>query len=331
MSTGITGPSSYNTVMTAFAQHWLTGNSKLAPGAIVLTLPDKTSMTQAQFTTLRVALETQQDVVQSRLVAAGIARGNVNVLKASLLPKLNLFISLMDGSYQGTGFYEMRPYAPSITDGKESFLLPLGKAMELWKAMNEGAAPAGVTLPLMLGDGTDQSAFASEISALIFAYAELTRKEVLLGIARGDRNVIQVRAYGAMLAYREGATNNYVLHPEMMDTLPRLSPLPGHTPAAVNASAVLEAPDHSKIVHDASTDPLLERYELRGCAGPDWNEEDALVIASHAPNAPREFSTDFALNQPGAEAVFKLYVILSTGNEAGSAAMAVQRPLAQAA
>jgi hypothetical protein len=134
-----------------------------------------------------------------------------------------------------------------------------------------------------------------------------------------------------MLAYRDGATNNYVLHPEMLETLPRLSPLPGHTPAEVNASAVLEGPDHSKIVHDASTDPLLERYELRGCAGPDWNEEDAVHIATHTPSDPREFITDFALNQPGASAVFKVFVILSTGNEAGSAPMAVQRPLAQAA
>jgi hypothetical protein len=138
--------------------------------------------------------------------------------------------------------------------------------------------------------------------------------------------VIQVRTYGAMLAYREGATNNYVLHPEMIETLPRLSPLPGHTPEAVNASATFEAPDESKIVHGASTEPLLEQYELRGCAGPDWNEEDAVTIASHAPNAPREFITDFALNQPGATATLKVYVILSTGNEAGSAAMLVHRP-----
>lgn len=197
--------------------------------------------------------------------------------------------------------------------------------------MNEGAAPAGVTLPLVLGDGTTQSTFASLISTLIFQYSDLETKEVDLGIARGDRNVIQVRAYGAMLAYRDGATNNYVLHPEMIETLPRLSPLPGHTPEPVNASATFEAPDNSKIVHEASTDPLLERYELRGCAGPDWNEEDAVLVATHTPSDPREFITDFALTQPGATAVFKVYVILTTGNEAGSAAMPVQRPLAQAA
>ena len=138
--------------------------------------------------------------------------------------------------------------------------------------------------------------------------------------------MIQTRAYAAMLCYRETANNNYALHPEMIESLPRLSPLPGHTPAAVNASATLQPPDHSKIVHDASTDPLLERYELRGCAGPDWNEEDAVHIATHTPSDPREFVTPFGLNQPGAKIALKVYVILTTGNEAGSAALFVQRP-----
>ena len=50
------------------------------------------------------------------------------------------------------------------------------------------------------------------------------------------------------------------------------------------------------------------------------------MIASHGPGAAREFITPFGLNQPGAKIALKLYVILSTGNEAGSAAMFVERP-----
>ena len=65
--------------------------------------------------------------------------------------------------------------------------------------------------------------------------------------------------------------------------------------------------------------------------GPEWNEEDAVVIASHAPNEPREFLTSFGLSEPGVHMVFKVFVILTTGNEAGSAAVSVQRPLAAAA
>ena len=43
-------------------------------------------------------------------------------------------------------------------------------------------------------------------------------------------------------------------------------------------------------------------------------------------SGPREFITPFGLNQPGARVALKVYVILNTGNEAGSAAMFVQRP-----
>jgi len=39
-----------------------------------------------------------------------------------------------------------------------------------------------------------------------------------------------------------------------------------------------------------------------------------------------EFLTDFGLTQPGAQVALKLYVVLTTGNEAGSPAMVVLRP-----
>ena len=42
--------------------------------------------------------------------------------------------------------------------------------------------------------------------------------------------------------------------------------------------------------------------------------------------APREFVTPFGLNQPGAKVALKVYVILTSGNEAGSAAVFVERP-----
>jgi len=322
----ITGPSSYDSTMTEFNQHWTSANTKLAPTPLILTLPDKTSMARAQFATLHTALLAQQDTLQTWAVDVQIARGEVNLKKAALLAKFNLFTTLLDASYQGTGYYAARPLAPSVTDGKEVFLKPLGDAMKLWKRMNEGVAPAGVTLPLVLGDGTDQGSYASLISGLCFAYSDLEGKELDLKIARGDRNVIQTRAYAAMKMYREGAENKFVLHPELLESLPRLSPLPGHTPEAVNSSAILEGTNQSKVVYDASTESTLARYELRGNSGDDYSDEDAVVIATNEPGAPREFLTPFGLNQPGAKVALKVYVILDTGNEAGSAAMFVQRP-----
>lgn len=314
--------------MTAFSQHWLTGNTKLgALKHIKIGLADKSEITQLIFDGWRTTLQTQQNAVQAALTTSQIARGNVNVMKTSLLEKFGLFTSLLDGYFKGTGFYEARPYAPTFNDGKENFLRPLGAMMNLWAAINVGIAPAGVTLPLVLGDNTDQGAFASSLSALIFEFADLEKKELLLAVARGDRNVTQGKAYETMRQYREVALDKYVLHPEMIESLPRLTPLPGHTPARVNASAVLEGQDQSKIIYDASTDSMLASYELRGNGGDEYSDEDAIVIATNEPGASREFVTPFGLNQPGAKVSFKVFVIVTTGNEAGSAAMIVQRPV----
>ena len=57
-----------------------------------------------------------------------------------------------------------------------------------------------------------------------------------------------------------------------------------------------------------------------------FNEVDAVVNASRLPEGgSREFVTTFGLTQPGAQVALKVYVILTTGNEAGSAPMIVQR------
>ena len=324
----ITGPGSYLKTITSFDQHWLSANLKLLQMPVVIGLTtDKTTITQPQFAGLHGTLQTQQNLVQSALTSLQIARGNVNVQKAALLPKFGMFTSLLDGYYQGTGFYEARPYAPTFNDGKEIFLRPLGAMMTLWAEINAGPAPAAVTLPLVLADGTQQATFASELSALAFTFADMERKDVLLQLARGNRNVTQAKAYETMKLYRELATAKFAMHPELMETLPRLTPLPGHTPARVNASAVYEASNQSKIVYDESKDSMVDHYELRATAGDEYNDEDAVVIASNEPGDAREFVTPFGLSQPGARVAFKVFVILNTGNEAGSAAMFVQRPV----
>ena len=80
------------------------------------------------------------------------------------------------------------------------------------------------------------------------------------------------------------------------------------------------------MVYTASNDFQLERYELRGTVGDHWSDEDAVLIATNLPGDPREFVTNFGLTQPGAEIALKVFVVLTTGNEAGSAAMLVDRP-----
>lgn len=329
----ISGNASYLDTIDAVLAHWSQTNARLAPKFFVARVEEKNiSADRAKLVGIRTALENQQRVVQSRLTDEQIAGGIVLEQKTALLGKLNLFLAKMDGFYGNTRFVPARPYAPSISDGRDAFTSPLGDAMTLWEKMNGGPAPASVTLPLVLADGTDQGAFASAISTLGFAYSDERTKGQDLTLARGDRNTFQDEAYEIMKAYREGLPgSDAAKFPVLIETMPRLTPLPGHTPTAVSASAVYQAPDGTKIVYGASTDSMLARYQLRGNVGPEFNNDDAIVIATNAPGAPREFVTDFGLTQPGAKISLKVFVILSTGNEAGSAPMFVERPLSLAA
>ena len=331
----ITGPASFVPTVNQFSSHWLACNTARPPASpLLVRVPEKeTTFTRAQFLGIGTELVTQQGILQGCLTEQQITRGAINLKKTTLLARFNQFNTQLDGNYQNTDFYQARPYAPNFTDGQEIFSRAILEALKLWEKLNGGPAPAGVTLPLVLPatdetPGTlDVGAYASLLSALQFDYATEVDKEQLVIIARAKRNRIQVRAYEVMKAYRENVPAKMAAFPELVDTMPRLSPLPGHTPEAVNASAILEGPNQSKVVYDASTDAMIESYQLRGNVGDDYSDEDAVVIATNAPGVPREFITPFGLNQPGAKVALKVYVILTTGNEAGSAALFVERPV----
>ena len=67
--------------------------------------------------------------------------------------------------------------------------------------------------------------------------------------------------------YRETVPKKLEDFPVLVETMPRLTTLPGHTPDGVNASAIFVAPNAAKVVDDMSTDSMLASYQLRGNAG----------------------------------------------------------------
>ena len=322
----ITGNASYIPTMNEFLSHWGLANAALAPAALLAAMPNNTSMSRAQFETLRNLLLNQQTMVQSTLNDQQIARGDIELKKAQLLKWLNSFNEFIEAYYQQTKFYQARPNAPGVGEGQENFTRPLVDAMTLWTKINAAPAPAGVTLPLTLADGTSQGAFASAIAQLQFAYPLEADAAQNVALARIDRNAFQDTAYAAMKSYRLAVPPRLAQHPNLVAILPALTPAPGHTPAPVNVSGIFQAPDQSKVTHAASADPDLKEYQLRGTIGEKYDEDDAVVIATHAPAAPHEFVTPFGLMQPGAKVALKVFVILNTGNESGSATVLIQRP-----
>jgi hypothetical protein len=321
----ISNNASYVPTMNEFIAHWGQVNAALTPD-LEVAAPDQSAMGLAAFTALRATLQTQFQTVVGYLNDKEIARGDIRLQKARMLAHFNEFIALLDGYWAATPFINARPYAPSVSDGEETFLAPMRDALSLWGKLNAATAPAGVTLPLELSDGTLVEDFADEIATLQTAHATEANAHQNAVLARSQRDRTMATARAVMVNYRKIVPARCAQHPTLVDTLPAVTPPPGHTPDPVNASAVFQAPDQAKIVHDASPEPTLARYELRGTPGETYEEDDAVTLATHLPADPREFLTGFGLTQPGTRATFKLFVVLATGNEAGTPPMTVERP-----
>ena len=236
------------------------------------------------------------------------------------------FLGVVDGYYQATAFFGARPVMPGLGDGQERFTKQMIDAMTLWEDLNGAAAPAGVTVPVVLASGVDHAAFASTISALQFSYLAVAKAEARLKTARTDRTIKEEAACALMKAYRAAAPQKLSQFPALAATIPKLTPDPGHTPDPVQASATFTAPSTSHVVHTASTDADLDYYELEGTNGDEWNDEDAVNLGRHDPGDPNEFTITFGLTQPDTAVALKVYVVLKSGRRAGTAAMVVRRP-----
>lgn len=322
----ITNTASYIPTMDEFLAHWQQCNTALGATPLIIAKPGGAATNRAAFDGVRTSLLNAQTAVQGALNSQQIARGDINIQKAALLVRFNAFTGMMEAYYQGTKFYNAKPLAPAISEGQERFSRPLVDAMTLWEKMNAGAAPAGVTLPLVLADGTNQSAFASAVAALQIAYRDEAAAEQDATLARTDRDAFQENAYDLMKAYRLAVPPRLSQHPSLIATLPKLTPEPGHTPEPVAAQAAYVAPSTSHVTHGASADPDLSHYELEGNNGEEFQGDDAVFLGRHEPNEPNEFTVQFGLTQPGTAVALKVYVVLKSGNRAGSETLVVRRP-----
>lgn len=321
----ITNNASYVPTMNEFLAHWALVDGGL--GATMTVVTEKgAAVTLVAFEGMRNDLEALSADVIDALNDQEIARGDIDIKKAQMLRWLNEFDGLLDAYWASTAFHNARPKAPGISDGQERFLTPMRDMASLWVKLNAASAPEGITLPLALSDGTLQAAFQTALSALQTAYATEKNAQQDADITRADRDRTKASAYATMKAYRVAVPARCAQLPLLVETMPILTPVPGHTPDPVNASAVFEAPDQARVGYDASEDAMLDHYELRGNPGTAYNEVDAITIATHEPEDAREFLTSFGLTLPGATVALKVYVILTTGNEAGSATMLVTRP-----
>lgn len=315
----ISGPSSYVPTANEFIAHWQSVNAALGVGNEV-TLAGGTTV--AMLTSQRDALTVQRDALEAALNGVEIASALIKQRKAALIARFQQFVANVRAVYSGSAYEAALPDQPNFSDAESRFIAPLADIENLWERINnaEGA--------LTLVGGYGQGAFNDDVDDLREEYMNWVKAQSDVKIARAQRNALQDKIYPILKQYRQIIPGKFEAGSPYIETLPRLSPKAGATPEPVNASATWDAAEvKARIVFDASDEADLKEYELRYTPGDEYESDDETVVAKIAPDAPREFLTDAGLTQPGAASTFKVYVILNTGNERGSAAMTVERPL----
>lgn len=318
----ISGPTSYVSTTGSFLAHWLACDTALGAGnEIGLT----GGVARAGLQTLLNNLNTKRTDVQSDLADEEIAREDVELQKTALHLRINQFNERVRGVLSGTKWERALPLVPTISESQSKFTDPLERAARVWLRINTDPATLA---PLVLQGGFTQAMFVAAITALKTAYTTWTAAGADAKISLEERNDIQDLIYPVLKDYRNAMPTYFTKGHALIDSLPDLTPAPGSTPAGVTINVVWDPVLlMAKITWSLSSAADLFQYEIRFCAGPNYDTDTENVIGNVSPTDPREFLTLAGLAAAGNVASFKVYVITTTGNEKGSNAVAVTRPV----
>ena len=333
----ITGPSSYIPGINSFLPHWDAANAELAASdqggeLTVRVSPQFTAVKRADLVRWRDDLIAFAAQLEDLILDRDLARTRNRILREEMHERLNQFNRTARAVLIGTVYTKALPKVPPVSVGESRICLALYEMNTLWKTLN-GAAIAGEVPGLqgeltLLGDYS-RAKFELGIASLRTSYERIIEQEQQLKLARLRRDLIQENVYATLRGYRATVQAQFPPEDPLVLCLPRLSPTPGSTPDPVNAQGVWNAAtDQALLTWEASDHQNLAHYEVRYSPGESYDRDAESVQATIAPDAPREFLTRKGLTQTGDIALFKVYVVLTTGNECGSEVIQVKRAAA---
>ncbi len=312
---------SYLPTMQSFIDHWTAVNAAVGPSVLTL----KGGYTLATFTTDRTAIQTAITAVETADNARQIASGDRDVKKASSRARIAQYRASVLGVLAGTPYANTLPKMPKFGVNAGTFMKALDDMANGWSRINTDVI-TGFTPPLLLAGGYTLATFNTDVTAMRTAFTTMTNAEDNSRQARSNRDVLLPLAKARMVQYRQAVKGILPPGSPLLATIPAVSPPPGSTPAAVNASGVWNGTTlEADLTWTPSTNPNLDHYSVRTAPGPTYRAADESVVADVAKTLTA-FSTNEGLVAPGATALYRVYVVLTTANEKGSNTVSVTRP-----
>ena len=312
----------YLPVMDEFIAHWnfyggtigLPENGLLVGIDSFLDLRDELDVTKSSLQVKLNDLENSRVVLEDARTTAGDRVAEFNRRIRADFPNNQLFNRL--------------PAAPNRTAGRDVMITAMDDVLDLWTRVNAQPVSPIFTGPLLLMGGLTRAQFLALRAQVDVAFTSRGTAELGTAAVRLDRDTLQARALDLMKKYRLKVEALFPEDSAEVLTLPRLTPAPGHTPDPVDLTGIWDIADaRAELSWTESTDADLDRYELRATPGLEYSAEDETTVATFAPGSPLVYQTTTGFGLPGNAVSYKLYVRLTTGNEAGSEAVTVTRPV----
>lgn len=319
----VAGVGSWIPTIDEFTAHWAAVDAVVGPGGFKLF----GAYTLAMFTTERTGLVAQLADVEGKTNLRQIAAGDRDVKRAAIRPRILQFGPTVRGLLPGTRYLQGLPKTPGFTQAPGVWRSAMNDMANLWATINTNVPPiVGFTPPLLLSGAYAQAGFVTEQTAMDLAFTAVENTDQNAQNSRSQRNILFKSMYERMKQYRLGVAAALPAGHALSGTIPALTPPPGSTPDPVNLSGNWNAGTTlADLLWSASLDPDLDHYALRYHPGPRYKAADEQPVAL-IPAGTEAISTLFGLFAPGSVAWYKIYVVLTTGNEKGSNAVKVTRP-----
>lgn len=321
----ITGPSSYPQVMQQFIAHWNLVNDFLDnAGEDPLTLAAAYAL--VNFQTARTQIVTAINDVTAAEAAQQLAIDTRDLKKTPIRARLTQFRAAVKAYLPGSRYINALPTLPGLSNIETRYVKPFQDAAQLWAAINNDHSVTGFTPPLLLAGGYPLATFNTDLTALRAAYDGVTNLAYNTRSVRGTRDTFLNAAYSRMLEYRQAVVARLPADNPLIQSIPAVTAPAGSTPLPVNLSGAWNTSDaKAKLTWTASPASTLDHYSVRYCSGAHYRVKEETVIAT-LPSTTLTYETLTGLAAPGAVSSFKVYVVLTTGNEKGSAPVVVTRP-----
>ena len=321
----ITDLGSHVTTGEEIKSHWAAVDAdRIAGGGTALLLADGYSLTD--LTTDVGLVETAitgQENLDNAITLATAARDN---RKLPLRDRVIEFREAVQYRLKGSGYALSLPDTPHPDASEQKILKALDDMADLWVRINADSTLPNFTPPLLLRGSFALALFQTELATLRTSYKTLIEAENGARLGRIERDLLLPPLRNRFVLYREAIGVEYGPNHPFTTSLPNVYPLPGSTPDGVTLTgAWIPADELAEFSWPASTNANLDHYVVRMSVGSSYDAATATVVGNFAAGTT-SLATTVGLENPGDVASFKVFVVLTTGNEAGSNTVTITHP-----